>query len=355
MFYNTVEEKKSEEEKINDKIQAHYETLSKETEKVNTRHKTINEWSSYCGTIHSLPVIGVEVGEYATPRYKEVQNIIFEFSDEYNVFVAPRQLPESIRFGSIVDLMIVGTVENYGQDGYREKLGAIVSTIKMEDKKRWEEILKNFNEHLPIDARIENINGEGINFDIGCGIKTFCKTSFIHNKKANDIIKVIVKSIFEESCEKTFNVQVQLYNLNEEKKEYIKKMMTDTFILDTNVLIDFPELLLLLIEIKKKPIIVYNVLEELDGLKNSENKETRKKVYRSLELINENINTVVFASPNFKYLPEGLDKNKNDNKIIAVAIENKEQKPVIFSNDIGIIIKSKSQGIEVLNYAKEML
>jgi predicted ribonuclease YlaK len=126
------------------------------------------------------------------------------------------------------------------------------------------------------------------------------------------------------------------------------------FILDTNAIMDFPELLSSLLEFKKEIFIVYNVLEELDGLKNSEDKEKRDKASKCLVLINEHISKLKFVSPNIKYLPEGMDKTKNDNKIISVALEYKERNPVIISHDIGVITKANSQNILVWDCKKDM-
>jgi uncharacterized protein YacL len=295
--------------------------------------------------------------------------IIFDLNNKYKVFVDINLLPTTIQFDSVVDLMIIGDINagktNFRYVSHREPphIVAIPSPIKKQFEETWNEILLHFESKQPLDAAIIKIEKEGFIADIGCDIEAFCNDKYTMYRNVGDIVKVIVDDIFDRS---KFKVKIILPDINElgtlfinEKilkiKDKIKRMDTEVFIVDTNVIMDYPDLLKILCELKKQILIVYNVLEELDGLKKSEDELKKIKAKTGLVLINELFENISFESPYVNHLPEGNDKKKNDDKIISVALEYKQKHPVIISADLGLIVKCKTQKINVWNCTKDFL
>lgn len=111
-------------------------------------------------------------------------------------------------------------------------------------------------------------------------------------------------------------------------------------IIDTNVLLDYPEVL-------KEYSSVYlpsTVLEELDKLKRD--RERGYKARTAIRAIQSaNINFII---KDIYDMPEGWE-DKNDNRIIMCA---KENELTLISNDIVIQTKCKAIGVVCLNYVR---
>jgi PhoH-like ATPase len=110
-------------------------------------------------------------------------------------------------------------------------------------------------------------------------------------------------------------------------------------VIDTNVLLDSPEILDKLDNI----ILCSSVLEEIDGLKKSDNHKVSYQariVNRKIEKMMDNITFII--KDIYDNIPEGWDVNKRDNKIIMCARDNSA---TLFSNDINVRIKAKSIGV----------
>ena len=108
-------------------------------------------------------------------------------------------------------------------------------------------------------------------------------------------------------------------------------------VIDTNVLLDYPNVIQEFEEI----FLPSAVLEELDKLKKDRN--LGYKARRASRVIDEATNISYILEENYE-MPDGWDKNKNDNKIIMCA---KEKGLLIISNDL--LVRAKAAALK-LNY-----
>ena len=139
-----------------------------------------------------------------------------------------------------------------------------------------------------------------------------------------------------------------------------------SFVIDTNVLIHNPEAIL---SFKDNEIVIpLEVLEELDKLKTYPDQRgksardairfldaiTRKgSLNEGVRLENGSLLRVSFLAP--KSPPEGLDLDKNDNKIImcAYALQGAGRRVFFVSKDINARVKATALGIKAVDYEKE--
>jgi PhoH-like ATPase len=139
-----------------------------------------------------------------------------------------------------------------------------------------------------------------------------------------------------------------------------------TFVIDTNVLIHNPEAIM---SFRDSEIVLHlAVLEELDSLKtySDQRGKSAREAIRSLDsftrkgslnegvkLENGSLLRVSFRAP--VELPEGLELDKNDNKIIMCAFAlQKDGKRVFFvSKDINARVKATAIGVKAVDYEKQ--
>jgi predicted ribonuclease YlaK len=134
-------------------------------------------------------------------------------------------------------------------------------------------------------------------------------------------------------------------NIKESIRNIIREYGANIFIFDTNVIMDFPNIFTYILDEKRQICVPNTVLEELDGIKDSADRNKSYKAREELKKIMEHIDSIKFEEPSTKNLPEGLDKSKNDNRILSIALHYKSNNPVIVTNDIGVLVKCKSQNI----------
>ncbi len=116
----------------------------------------------------------------------------------------------------------------------------------------------------------------------------------------------------------------------------INNPLTNT-IVDTNILLDYPDIIL---DKSICPVLPITVIEELDGLKT--------KDYRARKALRTLLDSSVrFISKDSYKMPEGWDPSKNDNKIIMCAKENNFR---VLSNDIAVLVKCKEVGVDASEY-----
>jgi PhoH-like ATPase len=138
------------------------------------------------------------------------------------------------------------------------------------------------------------------------------------------------------------------------------------FIIDTNVLIHYPEAIM---SFKDNEILIpLQVLEELDSLKTypDQRGKSAREAIRFLDKISKkgNLNDgvkldngsvlrVSLAQPSV--IPEGFATDKNDNRILLCAYELKLRgRPVFFvSKDINARVKATALGIRAVDYEKQ--
>jgi rRNA-processing protein FCF1 len=179
----------------------------------------------------------------------------------------------------------------------------------------------------------------------------------------NEIVKYIdsVKAILDSTPNhyvEVINYIQDFIKIIKEREKYIKdEILAKTYIIDTNIFIDEPNILEF---IDKKNYVALNfmVIEELDKLKIKE--KTKEKAAAAIRNINtflqnslkEKYPRVRKAKANLRILPEELQNKSGDNYILAVAYGFIEKNPVIISNDNNIQVKAQMLDIPVLNLAE---
>lgn len=108
------------------------------------------------------------------------------------------------------------------------------------------------------------------------------------------------------------------------------------YLIDTNIMMDYPYIVL-----KKKCAIHQVIIDELDGLKNSENLNKAKKARKASKVIYQNFDKLTFL----KKRP--LIYKKIDDLLIWLA---KKEKLILLTNDINMTIKAKQEKVKTEFY-----
>ena len=111
------------------------------------------------------------------------------------------------------------------------------------------------------------------------------------------------------------------------------------YIVDTCTLLNEPNLISWFDGKKTLLVIPMIVLDELDGLKNSENEETAHKareVIRNISKYNKCDWLNIKESSYPELLSKDLVKEKNDNKILSIAIKYCAKKPILLTDDTNL-------------------
>ncbi len=139
-----------------------------------------------------------------------------------------------------------------------------------------------------------------------------------------------------------------------------------TFVLDTNVLIHYPESIMSFRD--NEIVIPLTVLEELDNLKiyaDQRGKSAREAIrfldsllkkgnlHDGVKLENGSILKVSFQLP--EMLPEAISLDKNDNRIIlcAYALQLQGRQVFFVSKDINARVKATALGLRAVDYEKQ--
>jgi rRNA-processing protein FCF1 len=147
---------------------------------------------------------------------------------------------------------------------------------------------------------------------------------------------------------------VDLSKFEKPKKE-IRKDKKNIYIIDTNVFVDYPEIIS---KIDKHFQIVLSakVIDELDYLKISLAEEQKKNVQKALKQINESIEkrNIKMDTADLTLLPNDFNKKSPDNFILSVALRYKNENPIMLTSDNGLQIKAKGLDITTITL-KEFL
>ena len=146
--------------------------------------------------------------------------------------------------------------------------------------------------------------------------------------------------------------------------------MVKNYILDTNVLIHFPGCIHTFED--NNIIIPLICLEELDSLKKKEgmigyqarealreinNVRQYGDIQSGVSLPNGGSLRVELNHMSPDKMPDGFDMNKNDNKILAIALnmreESKKLSTILVTKDLCVAIKAHSLGLEVQDYEND--
>ncbi len=148
--------------------------------------------------------------------------------------------------------------------------------------------------------------------------------------------------------------KIDLSKFEKPKKE-IKKDKENLYIIDTNVFVDYPDIIS---KIDKQYQIVLSakVIDELDYLKISLTEEQKKNVQKALRQINESIDkrNIKMDTADLTLLPNDFNKKSPDNFILTVALKYKDENPIMLTSDNGLQIKAKGLGITTITL-KEFL
>jgi rRNA-processing protein FCF1/GTPase SAR1 family protein len=148
--------------------------------------------------------------------------------------------------------------------------------------------------------------------------------------------------------------KIDLSKFEKPKKEIIKGK-ENIYIIDTNVFVDFPDVISK-IDQKYSIVLSAKVIDELDYLKIKLSEEQKKNVQRALKLINESIDKrgIKMDMADLTLLPNDFNKKSPDNFILSVALKYKEENPIMLTSDNGLQIKAKGLGITTITL-KEFL
>ena len=153
--------------------------------------------------------------------------------------------------------------------------------------------------------------------------------------------------------------------------------MKKIFILDTNVLIHDPEAMFSFDD--NDVYLPIYVIEEIDKLKEYNDRvgKSARETSRNIEKLrkeekNSNLSLleglknstggtfrIVLGENDSVNIPDSLNKNLTDNKIIGQALriknENKKRKVILVSKDMNVRIKANVLGMETVDYVKDQI
>ena len=124
---------------------------------------------------------------------------------------------------------------------------------------------------------------------------------------------------------------------------------TNTFIVDTNVFVQCPDII---DHINPRDNIVLSakVIDELDKLKTTLNDESKRNVETALKNINLNFNkrNIRMECADLRYLPSDFTKKNPDNLILSIALKFRNQNAILLTSDNGFQIKAKGLGLNTV-------
>lgn len=139
----------------------------------------------------------------------------------------------------------------------------------------------------------------------------------------------------------------------EKTKKEIKSDKENIYIVDTNVFVDYPDIISKID--KKHPIVLSaKVVDELDHLKSKLDKNGIVNVQKVLKSLNMNMDTrnLRMEVSNSALLPNDFNKRSPDNLILSVALKFKTENPIILTSDNGLQLKAKGLGITTISLKK---
>lgn len=134
----------------------------------------------------------------------------------------------------------------------------------------------------------------------------------------------------------------------ERKKVEIQPTKKNYYIIDTNVFVNYPEILSK-IDVKYPIVLSAKVVDELDKMKIKLDEQGKKNAEKALRLLNQdNRHNIIFQSAEVSLLPPDFDKRSPDNMILSVAMKFKDENPIVLTSDNGLQLKCKTQGITTI-------
>ena len=135
----------------------------------------------------------------------------------------------------------------------------------------------------------------------------------------------------------------------EKPKKEIKKDKENIYIIDTNVFVDYPDIISK-IDKKYQVILSAKVIDELDKLKVTLSEEHKKNIQKAIKQINDSFEkrNIKMNTADLTPLPSDFDKKSPDNFILSVALKYINENPIMLTSDNGLQVKSKGFGITTI-------
>jgi rRNA-processing protein FCF1 len=155
---------------------------------------------------------------------------------------------------------------------------------------------------------------------------------------------------------KTLQEEVTAFEnkLKVEENRIKDEILAKTYIIDTNVFIEEPEIISK-IDIKHSVVLSHTVINELDKLKQKDKiKEKASKAISGLNKLLGKSKQLRTAKAKTTILSEDYQQNSPDNRILSVAFMYKDKNPILLTSDNGLQLKAKSISIPTISL-KEFL
>ena len=134
----------------------------------------------------------------------------------------------------------------------------------------------------------------------------------------------------------------------ERKKKEIKKDKENIYIIDTNVFVNYPDIISK-IDSRYKIAVAAKVVDELDKMKIKLDEQGKKNAERAIRNINTSSREVLFELSDTNLLPSDFDKKSPDNMILSVGLKFKDQNPILLTSDNGLQVKAKILGFSAIS------
>jgi len=152
--------------------------------------------------------------------------------------------------------------------------------------------------------------------------------------------------------------KIDLSKFEKPKKEIVKGK-ENIYIIDTNVFVDYPDIISK-IDKQYQVVLSAKVIDELDKLKVTLPTEQQKQnVQKAIKQINDSFDkrNIKMVTADLTLLPSDFDKKSPDNFILTVALKYKDENPIMLTSDNGLQLKSKGFGITTIklkDFLKQM-
>ena len=237
-------------------------------------------------------------------------------------------------------------------------------SISLSDIPSKETIIKKLldNPNIKINTVKETLklykeNKNKINFTINQKLnlgksseRDFFKEFFCENAKIGKVFTKIesLNEVFFDVLNFFFNDEILKYN--------------KVYIIDTNALIDYPEIVDKFKDNKSALVIPIVVINELDKIKDDKNKEGLTERAKKSRLASKKIEYysekkapwLIIGKSYPELLPSDIEKKKNDSLILSTALKYIEKMPIIITADKNAAIIAYSQKIKTI-YAEDFL
>ena len=176
------------------------------------------------------------------------------------------------------------------------------------------------------------------------------KLDELNNLKDINIIKDKLLKIEQECYEDYIEVLSLLNQYNsilKERESFVRDiLMAKTYIIDTNIFLDYPDIISK-ITMPSKVAICAKVTDELDKFKvrSKTSDDLHEKATKALRNINQALkkekSKVVLAKADTKLLPPDFSDKSPDNLILCIALMYKEKNPCLLTSDNGLQVKAQ--------------